>query len=321
LNPNKLFVRLMQEDDLKEAERIMRLSFGTFLGLPDPLTFMGNVDYVNSRYRTDPSAAWVAEVGDNVVGSSFATNWGSVGIIGPLTVHPDYWDKGIAGKLLEETMKVFDRWGTKHIGLFTFAQSSKHVHLYQKFGFWARYLTAVMSKQIGNAGISPKQSTFQSCYSKISLDEQTEVIEECRRLTNAVFDGLSLEREIISVEKQRLGDTILLRDRDKRLVGIAICHQGARTEAGSGKCYVKFGAVKPASNSMQLFDELVNACEEYARLQNASHLIAGVSMGRHNAYKRMIGQGFRTDMQGVAMHKANEQGYNLPEMYVIDDWR
>jgi GNAT superfamily N-acetyltransferase len=311
----------MQEDDLSESDRIMRLAFAKYLGLPDPHMFIGDADYVSTRYRADPTAAWVAQVGDDIVGSNFAMNWGSVGIIGPLTVHPEYWDKGIAGKLLEETMRIFDSWGTRHVGLFTFAQSSKHIHLYQKFGFWARYLTAVMSKNTENASRSPRQRTFQSHYSKIPPNERKEAIEECRRLTNTVFDGLSLEREIIAVEKQRLGDTIFLRDCDKQLVGVAICHYGAKTEAGSGKCYVKFGAVKPASDSMQLFDELVNACEIYAKLNNASRLVAGVNMGRHNAYKRMIAHGFRTDLQGVAMHRSNEQGYDLPETYVIDDWR
>jgi hypothetical protein len=34
---------------------------------------------------------------------------------------------------------------TRHTGLFTFAHSAKHVALYQKFGFHARFLTAIMS--------------------------------------------------------------------------------------------------------------------------------------------------------------------------------
>jgi hypothetical protein len=35
----------------------------------------------------------------------------------------------------------------------------------------------------------------------------------------------------------------------------------------------------------------------------------------------MIELGFRTDMQGVAMHRPNELGYNREEVYLIDDWR
>jgi hypothetical protein len=42
-------------------------------------------------------------------------------------VLPEYWDRGVAQRLLETTMTVFDRWGVRHTGLFTFPQSAKHV--------------------------------------------------------------------------------------------------------------------------------------------------------------------------------------------------
>jgi hypothetical protein len=45
-------------------------------------------------------------------------------------------------------MQLFSKRNTQHAGLFTFAQSSKHIALYQKFDFWPRFLTAVMSKNV-----------------------------------------------------------------------------------------------------------------------------------------------------------------------------
>ncbi|HEX2231084.1 MAG TPA: hypothetical protein VHG34_02750, partial [Nitrososphaeraceae archaeon] len=96
---------------------------------------------------------------------------------------------------------------------------------------------------------------------------------------------------------------------------------GPNTEAGIGTCYIKFGAVRPGSNSAKIFDSLLHTCEQYAHLQNAVRLVGGINTGRHNAYRRMIGLGFRTDMQGVAMHRPNELGYNREEVYLIDDWR
>jgi hypothetical protein len=42
-------------------------------------------------------------------------------------------------------MDYFEKLGTKHIGLFTWAQSPKHLGLYQRFGFWPRFLTAIMA--------------------------------------------------------------------------------------------------------------------------------------------------------------------------------
>ena len=44
-------------------------------------------------------------------------------------------------------------------------------------------------------------------------------------------------------------------------------------------------------------------------------------MVRYEAYRTMVGRGFRTDLQGVAMHRENDAGYNRPGIYVLDDWR
>jgi hypothetical protein len=35
-------VRPLKENDLSAADKIMRLAFGTFIGLPEPLAFMGD---------------------------------------------------------------------------------------------------------------------------------------------------------------------------------------------------------------------------------------------------------------------------------------
>ena len=43
-----------------------------------------------------------------LVGSNFVTNWGSVGFFGPLTVDPECWSQGIAKRLMEPTVELFD---------------------------------------------------------------------------------------------------------------------------------------------------------------------------------------------------------------------
>jgi hypothetical protein len=58
----------------------------------------------------------------------------------------DLWERGIATRLLQPVMDLFDEWRVRQAGLFTFAHSPKHVHLYQKFGFWPQHLTAVMER-------------------------------------------------------------------------------------------------------------------------------------------------------------------------------
>ena len=308
----------MQRDDLDEADNIVRLAFGTFLGLPEPTKFMGDADFVRTRFTTDPSAALSAKINGKLVGSNFLLNWGSIGVFGPLTVHPDYWGAGVAKRLLEQTMRIFQDWGTAHLGLFTFAQSSKHIHLYQRFGFWPRYLTAVMSKQAEKHGLDPEVRTM--LYSQLSSTEKKDTLERCLKLTDRTFSGLDLSMEITAVDTRDLGDTILIQE-GKDLVAMAICHSGAGTEAGSGNTYIKFGVVNPQSNSPRNFDVLIDACEDYALSLNAPRLVGGANSARHLAYRRMIERGFRTDMLGVIMDNPNEPGYNTSDNFIIDDWR
>jgi hypothetical protein len=89
-----VLVNALPKTDLAEADRIFRIAFGTFLGLPNPTEFFGDADYVRTRWVADPSAAFGAYLEDELVGSNFATRWGSVAFFGPLTVRPDHWDRG-----------------------------------------------------------------------------------------------------------------------------------------------------------------------------------------------------------------------------------
>ena len=218
-----------------------------------------------------------AEADDGkLLGSNFTANWGSVGFFGPLTIHPDYWSQGVAKRLMEPTMQLFSKWNTKYAGLFTFANSPKHIGLYQKFDFWPRFLTAIMSKEVTQPGRNEgnlKWSKFSEEVSDRTHKDENQLLEECSKLTNSVYEGLNLETEIRSVKKQKLGDTILLWRQEgqsnnhdnegSRLIGIAVCHCGSGSEAGSNTCYVKFGAVKPGHTVDRDFEELLRACESY----------------------------------------------------------
>jgi GNAT superfamily N-acetyltransferase len=309
-------IRALREQDLPAADRIMRLAFGTFLGMPDPLKFMGDADYVRTRWLADPSAAFAAELAGELAGTNFATRWGSVGFFGPLTIHPDHWDRGIAQLLLAPTMDLFDRWGIRHAGLFTFAASAKHVGLYQKFGFWPRFLTALMEQPVR----SELKSVEWTRFSELSTDEKRSRLQSCCELTSSIYDGLDLEREIRAVDEQYLGDTVLTWT-GSQLAGLAVCHAGPGTEAGSGKCYVKFGAVRCGPNAPREFRRLLEACYEFAAERGATTLDAGVNLARLDAYREMLQTGFRTTRQGVVMERNAEPGYNRPEVFLIDDWR
>ena len=308
-------VRPMREADLADADRIFRLAFGTFLRLPDPMQFAGDSDWIRGRWRADPSAAFVAERDGAVVGSNFATCWGSVGFFGPLSVRPDLWDRGIARRLLEPVMERFAAWGTTHAGLFTFADSAKHVALYGKYGFHARFLTAIMGK-----AVQPTGRVAWTTYSTIPEVARRACLDDCRELTGSLYEGLDLTREIVAVAKDGLGDTVLVAA-GGRLIGLAVCHAGAGTEAGGGNCLVKFGAVRPGDAAPGEFAILLDACEHFAASRGLPTMIAGTNLAREGAFRHMVARGYRTGIQGVALHRPNEPGYSRPDVWAIDDWR
>jgi len=308
-------VRPLEEGDLDAADRIMRLAFGTFLGLPDPSTMFGDAEIVRTRFLAAPDCAWAAEVGGEVVGSVFACRWGTFGFFGPLTTHPDVWDRGVGGRLVTPVLEAFERWELRQAGLFTFPDSPKHVGLYQRHGFWPRFLTPLTAKPV--TGAAGEYTTF----SQVSDDGRAAVLEEIRRLTDTVFPGLDVEREILACDAQRLGDTVLIHDGD-RLAGIAVCHCGAGSEAGSGACFVKFGAVRHGAASAGRFERLLDACEAFAAAADLDRLVAGVNTGRLDAYRRMLARGFRTQRLGLSMRwRPDGPDYDGPEHYVIDDLR
>jgi len=260
-------------------------------------------------------ASFGATLEGKLVGSNFATNWGSVGFFGPLTVHPDLQEQGIAQALLAKTMEQFDTWKTRQVGLFTFAQSAKHIALYQKYGFYARFLTAIMS-----AKAVRQTAAGWSRFSELNQVQQEDALRSCRDLAETVYSGLDLTGEIRATHAQGLGDVVLVEGAG-RVAAFAVCHYGPRSEAGADTCFVKFGAVRDGPSSEHDYLRLLDACEALAVAVGTTRMLAGANMARQEAYRHLIARGFRTEIQGVTMHRQNDPGYCRPGIYIIDDWR
>jgi GNAT superfamily N-acetyltransferase len=308
-----VIVRELRESDLRLADTILRSAFDTFTGVT---SLFGDRDYVHTRWHADPAASLAAEQDGRLLGTNFVTRWGSVGFFGPLSVLPERWNQGIGSRLMEATVALFDQWGTAHAGLFTFAHSPSHHGLYQKFGFWPRFLTPVMTK----TSVARRPSPHAIRYTELPPAERTRALDACRELTATACEGLDLEREIHAVASRGLGEVLLLDD-TSGLAGMAICHLGAGTEAGSRGCYVKFGLVRPGQGAEERFSALLDLCEALAADQGADHVELGVNAGRHEAYAALTARGYRAGLVGVSMHRSNDKGYSRPGTWLIDDWR
>jgi GNAT superfamily N-acetyltransferase len=306
----------LRADELEEAGRIVRVAFGTFLLLPNPLEFMADRDFVTPRWHARNTKLLAARDNGKLIGSNMATRWGSFAFFGPLTVLPEYWNRGVAQQLLAATMKVFDRWGVRRSALFTFPHSPRHVGLYQKFGYWPGSLTALMKR----APAPPEWALVESVkvpvlLSSLTKKEQEQAIAACAKLTNTLERGLDLADEMRAVRSQRIGEVVLIEGR-RTLDAFAVCMHGAGSEGGQKTCYVKFAAAR----SGERFERLLDAIDALALAQD-SEVEAGVSLACKDAFERLRAHGYRVVTNGVAMQKPHGDGFNRAAAYVLNDWR
>ena len=159
----RISIRPLTEGDLPEAGGILRRAFATHFGMP-PDTFWTDRDFVTGRWMTDPSLAFGAWIEDRLVGSSLGANWGSLGVFGPISTHPDTWNRGTARHLIPPVLERLKALGARHIAFFTFAESTKHIALYQKLDFWPRFLTAIMTRPVeANESTASLDSLLNHC--------------------------------------------------------------------------------------------------------------------------------------------------------------
>ena len=305
-------IRPLEEADVERAEHVCRLAFGTFFGLADPLSFRGDGALVRPRFLADPSGVLVAETGDGIVGSGLATDWGSVGLLGPLTVHPDCWSTGIGRLLTGALLKLLDARGHDFVGLLTHPQSVRHVRLYESFGFELQRPISVLRREAPQASM-PERARL--------LDDPSES-GACCAVADAVWPGLDHGREIAAVLGQGLGDTVVLaRPGGDGLAGYAVCHYGAGSEGNSSLLFVKAAAVRPGPGAEADFHDLLAACEALAARRGAGAIAAGTNTGRREAYRALRARGYESFMNAVAMLRPSGEGYGTPGTWAIDDWR
>ena len=309
-------IGLLRESEIAEAGRIMRLAFGTFIGLANPLDFMSGREFFWPRWRSPHIKILAARDGGRLIGTIMATRWGSFGLLGPLAVSPDYWNRGLAQRLFAAAVRVLDRWGVRQSGLFTFSNSPMHICLYQRYGYWPGYLTAIMKR----APAAPMRRPTRGAKAPVLLSvltrsERELAIASCAKLTNRVERGLDLSDEIRAVVKQRTGEVLLVHERNS-MGAFAVCMHGPGTEGGEKLCYVKFAA----ASSGERFERLLDSIDALA-LTHGVEVEAGVSTACVDAFDRMRSRGYRLENLGVAMQRPHGEGFTRPGAYVLGDWR
>ncbi len=303
-----VLVREMRADDVVAAGEVHRRAFAEQTGDP---SFGEGSDVVRTRFESGNVVGFVADDGGAVLGSLLLTRWGSFGVLGPLSVDPSAQGRGIAQLLLDRGVAELDSWELAGSGLYTFADSPKHRHLYERYGFVDR----------GPAHLWRRTASLAGEYDVLPPDDlqaRASYLWKLRQLTSAQLAGWDLTVETTAMLEQGLGSVVL--PPRYRGLAFALCHVGTGSEAGPDACYVK-AAVVHRDESDVLMRALLEAVEAFAVDHGWLRLEAGAPASRTMVSRALLDSGWTPSGTGMVMTRPGDVGALGADAGVLDDWR
>jgi len=318
-------IRRVRKGDLSKVKDVVEQAFGDFyerqLGTR-PRQVFGGAQYVHHRWLMEPWGCFVAEEGEGkIVGAAVSVIWGLVGLVGPIAVLTTYQNQGIGQQLLKATQAFFEENKVTLQGLATYPASPKHLLFYQKYGWRPKGLVAITSKLLDRGEIRLAKPTLAiRRFSELEEVKKKGLMLKFRRITNSLYRGMDVGKEVEIVDGLALGDTLLL-EKGRELVGFAVYHTPGVSEAPQGNLYVKFLALDARHRRPDYFHQLVGTLEEVAHGAGLQRVIAPVYAYYWAAYQGLVERGYRIDFTMVRMKRGKLLDYEHPGDFVLDDWR
>ena len=322
-------IRRVRKGDLSKVRDVIEQAFGDFFERQvgtRPRQVFGGAQYIHHRWLMEPWGCFVAEEGDGkIVGAAVAVMWGTIGLVGPVAVLTSYQNQDIAQQLLTACQEFFDENKATLQGVCTYPYSPKHLILYQKFGYKPKGLVVITGKQLDRREIvhatkAAKPGPAVRRYSTLEEAKKKQAMQKIRRMTNAVWRGMDLGKEVEIVDGLTLGDTLLL-EKGREVIGFAICHLPPNSEAPQGSAYVKFLAIDPRHRKPEHLHALLGAVEEMAGAALLQRVVVPAYTYYWTAYQALLERGYHVDFTMVRMKRGKQEDYEDPSDLVLDDWR
>lgn len=322
-------IRRVRKGDLSKVRDVIEQAFGDFFERQvgtRPRQVFGGAQYVHHRWLMEPWGCFVAEEGDGkIVGAALAVMWGTLGLVGPVAVLTSYQNQDIGQQLLAACQEFFDENRATLQGVATYPYSPKHLVLYQKFGYRPKGLIVVTSKHLDRLdGASALRTARPGLgvrrYSSLDEARKKPVMLKFRRITNAIWRGMDVGKEIEIVDGLALGDTLLL-EKGRELIGFAVVHMPPNSEAPHGAAFVKFLAIDSRHRKPEHLHVLLGAVEEMAAAAQLGQVVAPVYTYYWAAYQALLERGYHVDFTMVRMKRGKQEDHEDAGSLVLDDWR
>jgi ribosomal protein S18 acetylase RimI-like enzyme len=322
-------IRRVRKGDLSKVRDVLEQAFGDFFERQvgtRPRQVFGGAQYVHHRWLMEPWGCFVAEESDGkIVGAAVAVMWGSLGLVGPIAVLTNHQNQDIGQQLLLACQEFFDENKATLQGVATYPYSPKHLVLYQKFGYKPKGLVAIMTKHLDRREGVPavkaaKPGLGVRRYSSLDEARKKPAMLKLRRITNGIWRGMDVGKEVEIVDGLALGDTLLL-EKGRELIGFAVVHVPPNSEAPHGAVYVKFLAIDARHRKPENLHALLSGVEELATNAQLGQVVAPVYTYYWTAYQALLERGYHVDFTMVRMKRGKQEDYEDGNDLVLDDWR
>jgi hypothetical protein len=153
-------------------------------------------------------------------------------------------------------------------------------------------------------------------FGRLSRAEQDAVVDKCASLVDSIQPGYNYGREILLTEELRLGDTLLLMDRDD-VTGFAVCHSTPLVE-GRGREELRVLKFVCASNTG--VELLARGVADHARRGGARRAAIRVQSDYRSCYGTLIRMGARVRWTDLRMTARGCPERPIDEGVVLSNW-
>ena len=286
----------MQESDLDAVHEVTNSAFRELVERTTGREVDGPLFAKNmGRYRLslDPDGCHVAVKESEVVGANFSVLRGTLGWFGPLAVRSDAQGHGIAQQLVSACLRSLQSRGARLMGLETLANSSQHIHLYQKLGFRPSWTGIGYRGEVGQATMP----------ANVRVDGDAPLLDY-------VYRGYDASKDASATRAEQVGVTL------RAGTGFAVCHLVPTLWAEPGITYVPL----IAAPDREIFDALLYAVDAVSRERGKVHVITQVPGSAWATHEALIEHGYKPGGAALRMKRGERLDYDAGSFFYCDDW-
>lgn len=180
----------------------------------------------------------------NMVHRSGAEGW-----MGPLAVRPDRQGEGLGSTVVRLGLEWLRNQAASTIGLETMPRTVDNIGFYSRLGLVPGHLTVTLVHDV------PRRPVIGGAELLSGTRAAARLVEECRRLTDALAPGVDFTREIVLTRELAIGDTTLVRE-GSAVAGFALWHS---TPLAAGRPKDELRVLKLVARDLAAFDRVLDA--------------------------------------------------------------